>query len=450
MVLSIIALTVFVKLTDKTVENEFAEVRQGYFEITVEATGELVAENSMDIKGPNIVRNRQFRATPLKITDLVPEGTEVKKGDFIATLDKSAFANSLRDEQEELDSHKTELEMKILDTAVVLSTLRDEIRNQVFTAEEARITLEQSKYEPPATIRQAEIALDKSQRMLEQKRKLYNLKRAQVRSEIANLKLKLNTQQRAVDDIAAILSSFTITAPADGMVIYKKDRLGQKIAVGANLNPWDPVVATLPDLSSMLSKVFISEIDINKLEEGMLVEINVDAFQDKYFEGRVYSMANIGEQLSNSDSKVFEVFVKIDDFDHTLRPSMTTGNRIIVKTFDDVIFVPNESVHAGIDSVPFVYTKDGKKQIVVLGESNDKNIIIEKGLEPGTPVWLTVPENAEKFNIAGRELIPLIREKEREMARLEKERLSKYNEEFAALSGEEGGTSGSSGSSGSD
>ena len=61
--------------------------------------------------------------------------------------------------------------MKILDTAVTLTDLRDEIKNQIYVVEEARITLAESRYEPPATIRQAEINLNKAERGLEQLKK---------------------------------------------------------------------------------------------------------------------------------------------------------------------------------------------------------------------------------------------------------------------------------------
>jgi multidrug efflux pump subunit AcrA (membrane-fusion protein) len=413
---SVMALVIFVKLTDKNKNENFAEVSKGYFEISVDATGELIAENSVDIRGPNLVGNRRLRAAPLKITDMVPEGTIVRKGDFVAELDRSSYTNSLKDEQDELRTNQTNYDSKVLDSAVVLSQLRDEIRNQSYTAEEAEVTLAQSKYEPPATQRKAEIDLDKSKRTLEQKKKQYQLKKAQVRAELQTLKAQVNTQQRVVDDLQSVLASFTVRAPADGMLIYKKDRLGQRIVAGATINPFDPVVATLPDLSSMLSKVYISEIEINKISRGMPVQIAIDAFRNKSFRGNVYSIANIGEQLQNSDTKSFEVLVKLDDNDPALRPSMTTGNKFILKTFDDVIFVPNESVHAGVDSVPYVYTKDGKKQIVVLGDANDKNIIVEKGLGRGEYVWLTMPDKPEKFRLAGRELIPEIRERERELA----------------------------------
>ncbi|MGE5420760.1 MAG: efflux RND transporter periplasmic adaptor subunit [Chloroflexota bacterium] len=428
-VVSLLSLAVFVRLTDKDKVMDYAEVQQGFFEIHIEATGELVAENSVDIMGPNIVGNRRFRAAPIRIIDMVPEGTVVKTGDFVAELDRSSYSNSLKDEQDELRTEQTDYESKVLDSAVVLSQLRDDIRNQEYVSSEAEITLAQSKFEPPATQRQAEINLDKALRANEQKKKQYQLKRAQVRAELINLKTKVNLQQRVVDDLNSVLASFTVKAPAEGMVIYKKDRLGQKIKAGTNINPFDPVVATLPDMSSMLSKVYISEIDINKVTPGLPVEIKIDAFPDQNFRGKISKIANIGEQLPNSDTRVFEVLAKVDEFEPSLRPSMTTNNRVIVKTYNDVLFVPNESVHAGIDSVPYVYTKDGKKQIVVLGESNDRSIIVERGLAAGTPVWLSVPENPEKFTLAGQDLIPVIREKEKELARLEEERIIKYRKD---------------------
>lgn len=407
-------LITFVRLTSSNEDGEeFAEVKKGTFEITVTATGELVAENSIDIKGPNIVQNRNFRAAALKITDLVPEGTEVREGDFIAELDRSGFSNTYRDELEVLKTKQTEFQMKLLDTAMTLSALRDELKNDQFTAEEAAITVDQSKYEPPATQRQAEINLEKAERDVTQKKKIYRLKSSQTKAEIRNLKIVVDNQQRKVDDLKKILDAFTIKAPASGMVIYKKDRMGNKITTGTNLNPFDPVVATLPDLSSMLSKIYVSEIEVNKVKKGQSVEVSIDAYQGKIFHGSIAQIANIGEQLPNSDTKVFEVLVRLDDFDPTLRPSMTTGNRILIKSYDNVVFVPSESVHAGTDSIPFVYTRKDTKNVVILGESNDKNVIIEKGLEPGTTVWLTTPPDIEKFRTEGTDLIPAIREREK-------------------------------------
>ena len=130
--------------------------------------------------------------------------------------------------------------------------------------------------------------------------------------------------------------------------------------------------------------------------------------------GHKISVANIGEQLPNSDAKMFEVMVKLDGSDQALRPSMTTTNKIIIKSFPEVTYIPLESVHTGADSIPFVYKRNRTRQIVILGEANDKNIIVEKGLEPGTSIYLYRPENAENFSLTGEDMIPVIRERERE------------------------------------
>jgi hypothetical protein len=164
----------------------------------------------------------------------------------------------------------------------------------------------------------------------------------------------------------------------------------------------------------MISKTYVNEIDVSKVKTGQKVEILVDAFPEKKYTGVVTNVANIGEQLPNADAKVFEVQIKVDQSDLILRPSMTTGNKIITKTIDNVIYVPLESVQAGTDSIPFIYLKNGNRQIVVLGESNENNIIIEKGIEPGIVTYLNTPANPEKFNkLLGQDLILVIKEKER-------------------------------------
>jgi HlyD family secretion protein len=107
----------------------------------------------------------------------------------------------------------------------------------------------------------------------------------------------------------------------------------------------------------------------------------------------------------------FEVLIKVDGSDPSLRPSMTTGNKIIIETFDDAVFIPTECVQTGADSIPFVYEKNRTKQIVILGESNEKFVIVKQGLEPGTTIYLTAPEEPEKFRLVGENLIPLIKER---------------------------------------
>lgn len=404
-VFTMIALFFFNKLTSRQDRNLlFTEAVKGDFEVSISVPGEILAENAVDIKAPEVSRGRDFRAQPLRITDMVAEGTIVNAGDYVATLDRTQYDNTLKDERERLSEYRNNIEMKKLDTAVTLTNLRNNIRNQIHTVEEAEITLRNSKFEPPATIRQAEIDVERQQRMLEQRKRGYELRVAQAKRDLIRLNTFYNRVDRRVASLEEILAGFTITAPSPGMVVYKRDRRGTKIKTGSNVNMADRIVATLPDLSSLLSQIYISEIEIRKIEPGQNVEIRVDAFPNKTFSGKVYSVANIGEQLGNSDSKVFEVMVRLDAADPDLRPAMTTSNKVVIQKYSDVIYIPTECIHAEADGIPFVYTKDKAKQIVVTGDVNDRNTIIEQGLKPKQAVYILTPENADDFIVRGEEL----------------------------------------------
>jgi multidrug efflux pump subunit AcrA (membrane-fusion protein) len=285
------------------------------------------------------------------------------------------------------------------------------MRNQKFIVSEAEMTVRNSFYESPEVRRQADIALDKAKRVLEQKERTYKLRNAQAIQAISSAQYSVDRVTARISSTEELLKQFTIISPSDGMLIYKRDFRGTKRKVGTMILPFDRVVATLPDLSAMLSRTFISEIDVNRIKQGMKVETNVDAFPLRTYKGKVMSIANIGEELPNSDSKVFETLIRIDATDPDLRPSMTTGNKIIISTTENLTFIPTECIQSRTDSITFVYTKNKLKQVIVTGISNDKNTVIEKGLKPGTMVYIAEPENAEKFRLSGKELIPILKER---------------------------------------
>jgi HlyD family secretion protein len=403
------------------------EAKFGTFEIMVNVTGELQAEKSQEITGPIEIRNnRELRFNDIRIQDLVAEGTIVKVGDFVAKLDGSQAANTLKDIRDEADKANTKYNNTKLDTSITLRNLRDELINLKFSTEEASIKLEQSKFEPPATIRQAQIELDKTKRNLEQAKKNYHLKEQQAIGSMNESSIEQSRANRKLEEMQNILTKFTITAPAEGMVIYHREWGGAKRKVGSTISPWDLAVAVLPDLTSMITKTYVNEIDISKIKVGQKVTIGIDAFPDKKYAGVVSEVANIGEQLPNTDAKVFEVIIKLNGTDPILRPSMTTNNAILINRIDSVIYLPLEAVHSN-DSANYVYSKNGTRQIVVLGETNENEVIIEKGIKAGEKVYLSVPETADKYKFTGTELVKVIRQKEQEKKK--KEELLKAQQE---------------------
>jgi HlyD family secretion protein len=394
-------------------------VAKGKFEIIIAVTGELQAEKSVEIKGPEL-RSRNLRIRSVKIMNLIPEGTIVDSGDWVATLDRSEADNSLKDVLDELERMESQYTTKKIDTTIQLRNLRDDLINRRFSLEEMEIALEQSKYEPPATIRQAKINLDKTERAYEQALNTYKLKEEQAKADMTVVSINLAKVKRAKEEMEDLLEKFDIYASAPGMVIYKKEWGGQKRSVGSEIDSWDLAVATLPDLSTLISQTYVNEIDISKVKTQQQVLVGVDAFPEKSFTGEVISVANIGEQLPNADAKVFEVIVRINERDTILRPSMTTSNQIITKVFDDVLYIPIEAVHSN-DSLSYVFTLKNTKEVVVLGESNENFIIVEDGLNEGDELYLSIPDNYENFKWTGLELLEKIKQKKLEEEKLNKE-----------------------------
>jgi HlyD family secretion protein len=440
-VLVLTALILFSVLAGKEKELVLeTEVQYGQFEISVMVTGELEAIRETEIQAPSELRSRNLRLRGITIQTLIPEGTVVDSGDWVATLDRSEADNSLKDIMDDEEQAESELFRVKLDTTMQLRQLRDELINLNFAMEEAKITLEQSQYEPPATIRQAQIELEKSERAYDQAVQNYELKVQQAKAEMREAEINLAKERRTRIEMETVLNKFDVKAPASGMVIYKRDWEGNKRTAGSEISPWDLAVATLPDLSTMISMTYVNEIDISKIKSMQKVRIGVDAFPEKNYTGVVTSVANVGQQLPNTDAKVFEVKIELNENDTILRPSMTTSNQIITKVLDSVLFVPLEAVYAN-DSVTFVYTRAGKKQIVILGESNENQIIIEKGLKKGERLYLSLPGDPESFKYEGLALIDEIKQrKAEEEQRLREEReQSKMRQQRPRTMGPEGG-----------
>ncbi|MDR9416400.1 MAG: efflux RND transporter periplasmic adaptor subunit [Gracilimonas sp.] len=390
--LSLVAWFVFGGEQSETVELTTTPER-GEFVVDVTTTGELRAKNSVEIRGPQGVR--EIRLYNMKIQRLIPEGTIVKEGDFVAELDRSEITSRLQDAMLELQQAQSQVTQVSLDSTLTLSQARDNLINLEYAVEERQIALDQSIYESPAVQRQAEIDLDKAERQLAQERKNYVTKVKQAEAQMSEVEADLQEEQNEVNKIRNLLKDFTVTAPAQGMIIYKRNRDGSKVTEGSDISAWNPTVAELPDFTTMESITYVNEVDVQKVAKNQVVEVGLDAIPEKRLSGTITEVANIGEQRPNSNSKVYEVVVELAESDSLLRPAMTTSNRIIVERVNDAMFIPLETIHVQ-DSSSFVFKKDGLfpvMQEVNLGLMNENEVIVHRGLTMDDVIYLTVPED---------------------------------------------------------
>jgi len=418
----IIAFFVFSRPKNETVAIT-ATVNRGPFEILVYSTGQLESENSDNILIPEKMNDRQIRISSLTITDMVDEGTYVDSGAYVATLDHQAVEEQRKAALDEMEKALSEYEDGKIDSNLTLSNQRDLIVNARLDLEEKEIAVQESAYEAPSIQRKVEMDLDKAKRKLDQVKTAYELITQQETNKVTRRFINYKQVRERVDALNQLMDALVIHSPHAGIISYYQYPWGGTVKTGSRVSQWDPIIATFPNMNNLVTKTFINEIDIALIKKGQKVKIGIDAFPDKELPGEVVSVANMGQLMPNSDAKVFEIKIKVNGSDPELRPAMTTSNTIQTNSFTDTLFIPIESVFNN-DSMSFVYLADGKetKQIIETGEENENFVVVRQGLKEGQQVYLTEPENAESFKMAGMEIYAdILRKKEEEKARKDEE-----------------------------
>ncbi len=373
------------------------KAKRGEFSVLVTTTGELRASKFVEIQAPP--NARQANQYQMKISSLVAEGTVVKAGEVVAELDRSGIAASASEISLALQKAEAQETQAMLDSTLTLAQAREDMRTMTYTVEEKRIAKEQATYEAPSIRRQAEIDLEKAERALAQAKTNFTTKQRQSEAKMREVSADVERQRNQLDLVNQVMEGFTIRAPESGMVIYEKEWNGKKKVSGSQVSPWDPTVATLPDLAHMESVTYVNEIDVRKIAAGQSVAISLDSDPSKRLTGSVTSVANVGEQRPNADAKVFEVKISIAESDTTLRPGMTTANAIVTSKLESALSVPLESVFNEAD-VPYVYKRNGGRvvrQEIEPGVMNDNAIVVKRGVEEGDELLLSPPENRESI-----------------------------------------------------
>ena len=375
------------------------KVVKGTFLNEVFISGEAQSTSSKKINGPS--NARRFNIYQIKIQDLVAEGTVVKKGDYIGKLDASEVNGKINDAQLNLDKAQSKYTQQQLDTTLTLKQERNAIKDLLFDIEEDKLELERSAYESPATIRSLEIKVQKIKRDLKEKRADYSIKKRQANAKMVIVSTEVLKIKKRIEDLLELQKEFTIYSDDDGMVTYVKEWNGTKKKVGSTISPWQPAIASLPDLTKMESKTYSNEVDIRKIKKGLITKIGFDAFPDIELDGVVTDVANIGETKAGSDIKLFQVLIKLNETNKNIRPGMTTSNRILINQQDDVLMIPLEAIFAN-DSISYTYVKSGlsiEKRQIELGLTNNEAVIINRGLEENEVVYLNKPDGLEEKSI---------------------------------------------------
>jgi multidrug efflux pump subunit AcrA (membrane-fusion protein) len=370
-------------------------VKRGKLDAIIESVGEVKGEKATEINLPLLIRDRELRIYQIKIVDMVEEGKIVKKGDYIAQLDQTEISNRMRDRRQEKEKRDADLKNARIDSTVRLTQMREEITNAVLDLEYNKIDLEQSQYESEAYQRKTQMAYQKAEIQVEKKRRDYLLEQNRWKMRVQRDVRRLEGLDDMIARYQQAIAATRITTPQDGIVMFGTNWNGSKYSKDDEISIWRPLIATLPDMSSVISETYIKEIDISKVSKGDSVNITIDALQNKSYIGKVIFIASIGEDHPGFDMKVFKVVVRFQDRDDDLKPGMTCTNHIVFEHYLDRPLIPVEAVYS--DSLQsIVYLKHGgnvTKQPVTLGAENKGMTVVLDGLQEGDRILMNPPED---------------------------------------------------------
>lgn len=373
-------------------------VKRGTFEKIIETKGEIHGKSATNIVLDDIFKDSDLQVWEFTIKDMVPEGTIVKKGDWVATLDQVNLNQRIQMNREQMDVRQAQLNDARIDSALTLSQIRQQIAQSQFDLRYRELDLQQSKFESPAYQRRMQTAYNQTLRQIERQKRDYELRQMDLQSRTRRNEERFQYQQTVDEKLQKALAATTITAPEDGMVIYARVNRNRKIRVGDEVGPWRPIIATLPDLSVLVSETFVAEIDIAKVRQGDSARITVDALPGLTLSGTVTSIANIGQELQGVDSKVFAVTIDLNHPDKKLLPGMTSNNQILLEQLPDQLLIPRKCLFLEGEQ-PIVYLKsEGKiwKKKVSTGPENDEIVVITSGLAEKDRILNHPPGKGEK------------------------------------------------------
>jgi RND family efflux transporter MFP subunit len=254
----------------------------------------------------------------------VREGEAVRAGQKIARIDSADMQSRLVDRIGAVESARAQLAL-----AEKTRTMNVRLLNDRFISQNAFDSTESS----------------------------FSVARGTLKSAEAQLQLAQNALRDA-----------EVTAPLSGIVAKRHVQPGEKVAIEA-------AVVTVIDLKDLEVQAMVPALDVPELRVGMPVELNVDGYGERRFQGRVERI----NPSTEPGTRAIIVYVSLPNPDAALKSGMFATGRIALSASAPAPTLPLAAVRSEAGQ-SYVWTVDGGKlarRIVITGRRDDTNGRIE-------------------------------------------------------------------------
>ncbi len=355
---------------------------------TQKAVVEVAPASRADSVGPQTALNASGYITPrrratiaAKITGRVTgvffdEGTRVREGQLLATLDDA-------DAKRALDSAKADRDA----AHAAIADYEVQLRNSQILHRRAE-QLQQAGVQTQEALDNATTAVDS-----------LKAKIVLARQQVAASEARIGVAQQAVDNC-------TIRAPFAGIVVSKDAQVGEMVSpISAGGGFTRTGIATIVDMHSNEIEVDVNESYIAKVAAGQEVTATLDAHPDKPFPAKVRTIIPTADRqkatvkvrititnLEKYDFILPDMGVKVAFLEHEKPAPKDKGKD---KGPEAVAFIPKSAVRSEAGSSFVFLFRDGKveRRAVKLGTERGTDVAVLAGVLPGDSLVVKGPES---------------------------------------------------------
>lgn len=360
-----------------------------YFKSQNRETGEKVQVEKIEtrtIKEVVSASGKVFPQTEVKISSDVSgeivelkleEGDSVVQGQLLAKIDPDAYQSQVERGVAGVNSAKAQL-----------ANSRSQIENLKAQKEQIMVQLENSKeiFERNKKLYNDGVISDADFEAAESN---YKGLQANLRSSEASIRaaeqstkaseFQVKSSEASLKELRTSLRRTTIYAPVSGIISLLNVEQGERVV--GTMQMAGTEMMRIANLNAMEVQVEVSENDIPRVSIGDEVDIEIDAYLDRTFKGKVFQIANTannatgGVSLTTDQVTNFVVTINVDPSSYgdlitpqkpyPFRPGMSASVEINTETKKDIVAVPIQAVTTRENEADEKDTKDDEISEVV-------------------------------------------------------------------------------------
>jgi len=177
------------------------------------------------------------------------------------------------------------------------------------------------------------------------------------------------------DEVGFEFQKAPVESPIDGVVgrVY--------VDIGTSVSPQTPV-GLVVNMDAVKVKLDVVERDLPKIKVGQLAKVQVDAYPDEVFEGRVEWVSPVVDLAS----RTAPVEIRIPNSNHRLKSGMFARIKILTREHKDILIIPRDAIIKE-GNINYVFVSDSDNRVhrrrIETGLTEDNKFQVISGLKEG-------------------------------------------------------------------